>query len=59
MAIEELRKLSYTGHSFFITVPKKYTYALGIKVHDLIVIRLTKNTIELIPYERNEQCQRK
>jgi hypothetical protein len=59
MAIEELKKLSYTGHSFFVVIPKKYAYAIGLKVHDLIVLRLTKGKIELIPYERNDQCQRK
>jgi len=59
MAIEELKKLSYTGHSFFVTIPKKYVYALGIKVHDLLVIRLSHGKIELVPYERNNQCQRK
>lgn len=59
MAIEELKKLNLTGNSFFITLPKKYVYALGVKLHDLLVVRLTQNKIELIPYERNNQCQRK
>lgn len=59
MSIEELKKLNLTGNSFFVTIPKKYIYALGLKLHDLIVLRLSNNKIELIPYERNNQCQKK
>ncbi|KKN33025.1 hypothetical protein LCGC14_0807940 [marine sediment metagenome] len=59
MSIEELKKLNLTGNSFFITLPKKYVYAIGLKLHDLIVVRLTNGKLELIPYERNNQCQKK
>lgn len=59
MSIEELKKLNQTGNSFFITLPKKYVYALGVKLHDLFIVRLTQNKIEVIPYERNNQCQKK
>jgi len=59
MAIEELKKLNLTGNSFFVVIPKKYIYAIGLKLHDLLIIRLSNKKIELIPYERNDQCQRK
>lgn len=59
MAIEHLKKISFTGNSFYVVIPKNYVHALGLKKSDYIVIRLTSNHIELLPYERNEQCKRK
>ena len=59
MAIEELRKITKWGNSYGVVIPKKYITALGLKVNDLMVLRLTGNKYELIPYERNEQCTRK
>ena len=58
MAIEQLKQLSFTGHSFYIVIPKSYVHSLRLKRRDQVIIRLTQNHIELIPYERNEQCKR-
>lgn len=59
MAIEELKKVTKWGSSYGIVIPRKFITALGIKQHDLFIIRLTHNKIEFIPYERNDQCHRK
>lgn len=59
MAIEELKKVTKWGNSYGAVIPKKYITALGLKQNDLLVIRLTHDKIEFIPYERNNQCNRK
>ena len=58
MAIEELKKLNYTGNSYFVVIPKKYIYAIGLKLHDMVIIRLTRDKIELIPYGGGDQCRK-
>lgn len=59
MAIEELRKITKWGNSFGIVIPKKYISALGLKPGDLVILRLTGQKYELIPYGGNNQCIRK
>jgi antitoxin component of MazEF toxin-antitoxin module len=58
MAIEHLKKVCFTGTSFYVVIPKNYIHAIGLKHNDYIVVRLTHDKLELYPYERNEQCKR-
>ena len=58
MAIEHLKKVSFTGTSFYVVIPKNYVHSLGLKQNDFVVIRLTNHKIEVFAYERNEQCKR-
>ncbi len=59
MAIEELRRLTKWGNGYGVMIPKRYVCALQMKVNDLVIIRLTHKTFEIIPYERNNQSCRK
>jgi bifunctional DNA-binding transcriptional regulator/antitoxin component of YhaV-PrlF toxin-antitoxin module len=59
VAIEELKKIGLSGHSYFVVLPKKYVYALGLKRRDFVIIRLSDSRIEITAYERNNQCQKK
>ncbi len=58
----EIHKVQKSGNSYYVTIPRQYLNALGIKPKEHVYVMLLKNSIQIMavpPKEGLDKCKKK